>query len=592
MTRKDLELIWSTIKPDDIVSRECKHATYSAHRDGEPHDMLTVKEYLTLKDGRRIPRVITVKDYKRPYWVTKPHFRDHTDKIQFEDISRVDMFKSTQINLRREMCFRLGRGNPTNPIKMLCREPYFYGIDPGPEVFLKQSYMNKWPDAFVPNKVAVIDAETDVRCSWTKPILWSLVEDDEIVLYVNKEWSYTVPNYEEAVRKEYHEVLDQWLEPIKKKLKNKDGSYPKFLDDVKNIPLRVSLFDDHFSMTKSMIDDLHEKMPDIVTGWNVFYDASVIVESCVQAGRDPADILSDPIVPNEYKMCYLRRGPREKVAASGRKVNLDPQERWDVVLNTASWRVQDAMQLYWQLRKAKGKETGGYGLDAMLTKQLGVGKVKYHTEDSAVPSGTIHWHMDMQENFKVRYGVYNLFDSIGVWALDKKNSDLSSQISSLAGSCDYSKFNSQPTINAIDMLFSVLKKRNKIICSTSDEMETELDLRLPSRDGWIVTFPSHNVVEPGLELYHDLPGIKSSIHTFNADADVETTYPTVEIILNLSKETTVAEPIKVKGIGFETLRHASINLTGGQVNSVDILESVCKMPSLDDWVSHAMKNMK
>src|SRR5690606_30100783 len=99
MTPQEIDALLASIPPSEIASRECKHATYSVSRSGEPHDMLSIKEYVTLKDGRRFPTMRFVKDYKRPYWVTKPHFRTHPDKIEFEKLERVDMFKSTQVRL-------------------------------------------------------------------------------------------------------------------------------------------------------------------------------------------------------------------------------------------------------------------------------------------------------------------------------------------------------------------------------------------------------------------------------------------------------------------------------------------------------------
>lgn len=483
---EEIDQIIRAAGKDAIVSRECKHATYSTHRDGQTSDMLTIKEYVTLKDGRRLPTLRFAKDYKRPYWVTKPHFRDHPDKIEFEEMSRLDMFRSTQIELRRDICFRLGHGNPSNPLKQLARSPYLYGLDPGSEVFMKQGYMERWPDSFLPNRVTVIDCETNVFKEGFQPILWSEVSDDEIVLYYDRSWCIAHSNYEDAVREEYYNILDQWVGMIKKKLTNKNtGVYPSFLDDIYKLPLRFVESDSAFGITEACVNNLHYTQPDIVTGWNLFFDAKVIHDTCVYAGRDPTDVMSDPRVPYEYRGILLKEGQSVKRTSSGREMRLDPQERWNVVLNTASWKMQDAMQAYWQLRKAKGKESGGYSLEAILHRQLGCGKLSYDVEDSQVPPGTLHWHMDMQKNHKVRYGVYNIIDSLGVWVLDKKNNDLSSQISSLSGPCDYSRFNSQPTINAIDMLFSVMKKRNMIICSTSDQMEDELDSRVVGKDGWM-----------------------------------------------------------------------------------------------------------
>src|SRR5690606_37232704 len=125
---------------------------------------------------------------------------------------------------------------------------------------------------------------------------------------------------------------------------------------------------------------------------------------------------------------YLEEGPASKKTANGTEMRLAPQERWHKTLHTASWRISDSQQLYWQLRKAKGKENGGYGLDAVLTRQIGIGKVKMQTEDSDIPSGTIHWHMEMQKKYHVAYGVYSIFDSVGLRIQEYKNNDLTSQI--------------------------------------------------------------------------------------------------------------------------------------------------------------------
>jgi hypothetical protein len=596
---RDIDAFLRSIPKERIVSRECKHATYVTHRD-ELKDMLVVKEWVTLDDGSRYPTLKLYENFPRPYWVTKPHFRTHPDKIQFEDVDRLDMFKIPQCQLRRDICFRLGSGNPTNPIKQLARSPYVYGLDQGPEVFLKYSYMNKWPEAFQPNRIAVVDAETDVNGVIDNrkqlPILWSHVDDDEIILFANKQWMYDETNYVNEVIAEYKLVREEWVTNLRETMKEKKGKtkgqYPEWVDHILKIPVRVEVLDTHFDITKAMIDNLHKTQPDIVTGWNVFFDANVVDLSCTYAGHDTATITSDPRVPFEYQYQYLREGPRKKKMSSGREMDLEPQERWNVAMHSASWRFQDAMQTYWQLRKAKGKESGGYGLGAILDRQLKLGKITYPTEDSSIPGGTLHWHMEMQRKYKVRYGVYNIFDSLGVWVLDKKNNDLSSQISSLAGPTDYSNFNSQPKVNSNDMLFSVLKKRRKVICSTSDQMKTELDFKVLPKEGWIVTFPSYNVVDSGVFLFYDMPTIQSMINRYCADADVETTYPTAEIIQNLSKETTVAEPCRIDGVGSETQRKASINLTAGPVNSIEILQTVCNAPTMDEWLEAAKAEMK
>lgn len=484
-TPSEIDAFLKTVPKDQIVSRECKHATYSLSRDLQ-HDMLTVKEWVTLKDGSRYPTVRLFKDWKRPVWITKEPYRDHPDKIQFEDLKRVDLIKCRQMDLGFEIYQRLHTGRPSDSIKRLSRKPYVYGADFGSEVYLKQMYMDKWKGSFQANKVTVFDAETNVWEPGQKAILWSEVNEEEVILYYSRAWMKGNPNYEDDVREEYYRTLPQYLDYVRKKLGHKKtGKYPEWIDTIEKLPLRFVPGDDHVDITLKMVDHFHLTQPDLITGWNVFFDANVVHEALIDGGYDPADILSDPRVPPEFRLAYLEEGPASKKTANGTEMRLAPQERWHKTLHTASWRISDSQQLYWQLRKAKGKENGGYGLDAVLTRQIGIGKVKMQTEDSDIPSGTIHWHMEMQKKYHVAYGVYSIFDSVGLRIQEYKNNDLTSQISALAGSIDYSQFNSQPKINSVDMHMFALREKGKVLCTTSDQMETEADSEILSRDGWI-----------------------------------------------------------------------------------------------------------
>lgn len=585
-TPQEIDAIIRSKGKDQIETRECKHATYAIHRDGT-HDALVVKEWVTFKDHTRYPTLRVVEDYKRPYWVNKEGCRDHTDKIQFEDLSRVDAYKCRQMDLSQEIYRKIRYGSPSWSVKHLARKPFIYGCDFGSEVYLKQAYMEKWVDSFQPNLVTVIDAETNVWEEGYKPILWSEVNDHEVILYYDTRWVKDHPTYEDDVRALYEEFIPEYMDQIESKLtKNGKNKAPAWIDQVRRLPLRFVGREGDADITKACVDNLHLTQPDILTGWNVFFDINVIHETALRAGTTPDRWLADPRVPDEYKLAYIKEGPSRKMSAAGVEQHLAHFERWHTMLHTSSFRVCDSMQLYWQLRKAKGKENGGYGLDAVLNRQIGVGKAKANVKDSDVPPNTIHWHMEMQKYYKIPYGLYSLIDSVGLFCQEKKNSDLTSQISSLAGSADYSNFNSQPKINAVDMHFSAIRAQKKVICTTSDQMETELDKDVISRLGWIVTFPSHQVQDIGLFLFEDMPHIQSTIYMFGADADVETTYPTAEIIMNLGKEQTVAEPCYIKGVRDDIQRRQSINITGGRVNALEIMQSINGLKSLDEWADH------
>jgi hypothetical protein len=51
--------------------------------------------------------------------------------------------------------------------------------------------------------------------------------------------------------------------------------------------------------------------------------------------------------------------------------------------------------------------------------------------------------------------------------------------------------------------------------------------------------------------------------------------------MNISKETTVAELVKIEGLDDRTQRSIGINLTGGHINAVEICTRVFKAPTFD-----------
>ena len=67
-----------------------------------------------------------------------------------------------------------------------------------------------------------------------------------------------------------------------------------------------------------------------------------------------------------------------------------------------------------------------------------------------------------------------------------------------------------------------------------------------------------------------------------ADADILQAYPTGEIVLNISKETTCMEVLDIIGVPEEARRRAGINLTGGKTNAIEICNDIMNLPYIDD----------
>lgn len=67
-----------------------------------------------------------------------------------------------------------------------------------------------------------------------------------------------------------------------------------------------------------------------------------------------------------------------------------------------------------------------------------------------------------------------------------------------------------------------------------------------------------------------------------ADLDVEGTYPNVEVLANISKETTSKELCRIDGVSETVQRSVGINLSGGYVNAVEICVSLYGAPTFDE----------
>lgn len=155
------------------------------------------------------------------------------------------------------------------------------------------------------------------------------------------------------------------------------------------------------------------------------------------------------------------------------------------------------------------------GLRARFT--LDYGKLKFPEADHKVG---VDWHREMQTKHKIKYGVYNLVDSIRLEQLDEQIDDLASNITLYSKYSDYRNFNSNPRRLCVDMHFWYLNRPDPcVMASSSDEQVSELDKWCISASGWIVTLPAYMMAPSGLKLVKEFPGYATYIYTFIADLD-------------------------------------------------------------------------
>lgn len=562
--------ILKNIKKEDIKAIECKSVFYTEHvQKEEESDLLTVKELIHLQDGRIVPNLRFIKDYQRPFWLVKDHLKTYKDKREWIDLNDVIEYKSTQIRLCKSICHHRGWGDPRQRLQVIARDQYLFGCDIKTPALIKRGYQKRWPDLFTPNRICALDSETDMLGieGDRVPIMLSITMKEKAYFgYVNR-INKKVPDYAAKLRKRFDEVVQQDPDVAKR-----------------NIKLEIEGFDTPGQMCAAIIARLHIWQPDLVAIFNIDFDIDVMIKALERDHYYLPDVFCDPRVPPEYRYFKYRRDNPVKMKSNGKPFNKDWYDMWNYVDAPAGFFWVDTACVYRYIRMAQGKEAS-YSFNYILNKNIGESKLYLESEGVTAPDSTAAWHMQMQEHALVDYGVYNLYDDIRLEQLDEKTLDLCNQISLLSGYSDYQIFNSTPKKTSDKLHFYCLEETNEVIGSVSDQMVDELDRYVIEKEGYIKTLPAYSVTANGLELFKDtIPNLLSLIYRYVSDADIASTYPNGQIILNLSKDTTILEMCKIRGISNDEQILLGVNLTGGKVNSMEIMTTVGKLPTFRDML--------
>lgn len=549
------------ITKDDVIGIEPKHITYVVDQNGGNHDMLLVKEVIHLKDGRRIPRLRPWVDYQRPYWITHKGMQNHKEKKDYEYQRNLQKYTTTQLKLvdaiksatENYRAFGLRQAN---------QSPYVYGTDVSSACYLKADYREKYPGLVSLNKLAGGDIETNVHTKEQEIICMSVTHKENAVIYYLRSWVSDIKDVEAETLACAEEFIGDYLKK-------------------RNCKIEVHVVDTPAQVVIGCMNKLHEWKPDFFGFWNIDFDITKIVTALEREGIQPKDVFSDPSVPKNYKYFDFKRGNTQKVTASGKSMSINVEDRWHWCTHPASFQCIDLMPVYRNTRLANGKEPS-YSLDSILKKELKITKLKFAETDHLTG---LRWHEVMQEKHKIRYGVYNIFDSMSLELLDEKTNDLASSITMYSKNSDYKNFNSNPKRLCDDMHFWYLNRPEPcVIGSSSDKMVEELDAHVIGHHDWIVTLPSYMAAPNGLKCVAGYPDYHTLIYSHVADLDIVSTYPNVSQLLNIARETCVMEFCRMRGISEDLRREVGVNLTAPKANAVEICQKILGAPKLDDML--------
>lgn len=551
----------NTLAKDQINGIECRFAVYCPPGDDSRSDLHLVKEMIHTTDNRLIPNVRLVKDFKRPYWVTKKGFQNHRDKKEWEHLDRLDRFESTQSELLWNAAKALGQAWFRGSMRDLSASPYLYGTDILSTAVIKRTYQDKYPDLLTPYRVSTFDIETDVVRGTEEITMATLSFGTKVFTAIQKSFvdGYTdVPN-------RLQELLQKYL-----------GEFVK----ERNVDWEVKLVDSEVAVVKECFERAHAWMPDFVAIWNIDFDMPKVIQALEKNGIDPKDVFSDPKVPPAYRHFRYKQGPKKKVTASGKVTPIKPSAQWHTVYCPSSFYFIDAMCSYRHIRTGNAEEPS-YALDAILDKTFKdkpeIRKLKFKEAEGL---GGLEWHQFMQSKFPLEYVIYNVFDCMSMELLDEATSDLRLTLPMMSGCSDFENFKSQPR-RSVDNLHYFCLQHNRAIGSTSNEMATELDKLTVGLEGWIVTLPAHLVMDNGLQVLEETPHLRTNIRGHVGDLDVSASYPNGGCVFNISKETTHKELVRIDGVPEMMQRMQGINLSGGHTNAVEFCTGMFGLPQMD-----------
>lgn len=573
-----------------IIGRSCKFAsTHTVNRrakngrwQDDKDDLLLIKEEVFYEDGTSTANVRMIENFNRPFWVTKKASRNHKSKKEWEELDKVQTFYSTQTMLNENVCRALGKPIGQGSLRITNRNPYVYGTDMTAAVWARLNYSVKYPEQHgSPNSVCFYDIETDVLGDFVLNDRDKEMYGDAIIgitcSYISnnekKSWTGTLRRFVEKKshqpEKEYWKIFDETFSYIRA-----DPSLNKRNLGVK---CEFEMFETERELLIRAFEKLHTWQPDIASSWNISFDVPRTIERAKANRISPADLFSDPRIPDKYKQCEFIEDPGSKTSESNRTINKLFYQCWHMVRAPASFRWVDACAVYWYIRKHNGNLKSA-ALDYVLHDEIGRGKFEI---EEAAQYVKLEKHIFMQRHYPIHYMVYNSFDCLGLLEMENKKHDISVALAGAMGVSELEQVPSNPKKLMNNFMKFLYFERKKVLGCTSDQMVDELDQYIVPQSGWISTLPTNSLEYTGICCIDELPGLPTKVYVFCADLDVKSSYPTTGIFANISRETTVLELSSIEGVLEHTRYLVGLNMMGGNVNAVSFCRRVYKMPSLE-----------
>lgn len=469
-------------------------------------------------------------DPKRPFWITKPSFRNHTYKKEFEDIASLDKFTVRDSELEAKIKQNL-KVFTRSDMRTLCNSPFIYGADIPTGVLIRHHYKVNSGGIAPRITVGALDIESEVR-NQKRIIILSFVVDNKVYTAYLDEYLMKTDSEGKRIRATEAELI----EVINRELEN----------EIRDYKLDITLFNakSELDLIVWVFQQIHRHKTDFVGIWNMNFDIPKILERLKELGADIPEVMCSPDLPKKYKYVKYYTDKRQCEHFT---------DKWHWMNVTGYTQFVDSMCLYARLRKAKGRESA-YTLEAISNKIIGMGKMK-------LGKITNHWY---EQNYHfMRYVAYNIKDTILIPLMELQTKDCTSLLA-LTDVSQLSDFNKQ-TVMGKNSTFFYAKEKGKIIASAGSEMKTPFDELIPKLGGTVL--PTNKAVGIGINALEE-NNQETQVNMMVNDLDVASEYPSVTEAFNISKETKLFTVVAIDGFHQLQTEDYFSNVTSPMENSV------------------------
>lgn len=501
--------------------------------DQETQKVLSVKNNLNY-----------IKNPKRKVYVTKPQFRTHKYKRDYEQLDKVDTYVVEDRYMVDELKKILNLPKyEFMSLRKICNSPYVYNADVSIETLVRTRYEEQKKHDIVPITTGALDIETSLLgCDRINII--TFIAEREVYTAVLDDflWKYVDNKRVKATIDDVYALINTILKP--------------YLDEYK-FNIHVTVFENELDLIRWIFSKIHTEEMDFIGIWNMGFDIPKILERIKVYGVDPEDICCHPSVPKEYRIC--------KFAEDKRKV-AHIVEKWHWFYCTDKSQFIDSMTLYARIRKSDAKEPY-YSLNAISTKEIGKGKLVFQ-EGS---------HHEMQQYHFVEYIVYNIVDAMLIQMMEWKNHDITGMYR-LTGYSSLSDFSKQ-TVMLKNKFYKFCLDHGNVYASTGEDMSGPYDDILSKNGGAVLK--AGLVKEMGLHAIIERPNIESMIIPIAADFDYKAMYPNFKSAYGLSKETKLLTIVALDND--EPIEPLMGGIADPQNNAVWIGNQYFGLPDYEEW---------